>query len=124
MGQQFHHNDVGIGKIIRLERNNVFEGYALLLEPLDEGNTQLIGGQDKLYVKQRWSIRWIDPDELPGDLPPDENITQKILKNRFTHRYILYSAKGTEKMDPYTTDHSSYEKESDFDLNDDFNGFF
>lgn len=112
------------GSMLRLEHKGQFEGYAKLIEPTDEGMTQRRSDNAPLIVKQRWLIEWMPVDKIAEFLSPSDRITQITLKNRRTHRNILYLAAPTRREDSYSIDNNVNRTQSDFDIADDYSEFY
>lgn len=84
-------DDVVPGNVIPITLSGTFEGYAELIEPVNEGTTLLNGKRGgSVNVRQRWLIEWVQPDKVdPKDMNSDY-FNQRMLAGKRTHRNVEF----------------------------------
>ena len=105
--------------MLLLTRHELYEGWCRLIESSDIGTTLYEG--NKLLIRQRWLVEWLDIRDIRDFLSPGDRITQRTLAGKRTHRHIHFLANRDEDRHRFPT---LVRKESDFNMNDDFGEIF
>lgn len=84
------------GQLIRVCKNedcSSYIGYAVLVEPMDEGVTVVEGKEnefdnDWVFLKQKWKVEYVREDQLPPFCSDEEIFSQKYLEGKQTFVYL------------------------------------
>ncbi len=97
--------DISKGAIVPIYTNDKIEGYAKLLktagEPLSFMEVENDEEDGIIYVKQRWLIKWVSPDQIKKDISRELLWTQMLLEGNRTHRRIVYLAAASWEQYAY-----------------------
>lgn len=84
--------DVFPGAIVRIEINEKFDGYALLLQPAGEVLTKINNDDSTVTVCQRWLVEFVEAGDKDKWPVVSEWFTQTSQAKVKTHRHVCYDS--------------------------------